>query len=133
MREQNLDQNVGIGTLGTIDLKKEELRTRNCEYQRQYRQRKRTQAAGDNIVTREQNVDHKRNGTLAIKFERQMQVQQQPEPLPSMQNNGDREYLLNTNNKIRQGFKFNIHVLISIHFCHHDICIIIYLLNYSRL
>jgi len=34
MREQNLDQNVGIGTLGTIDLKKEELRTRNCEYQR---------------------------------------------------------------------------------------------------
>ena len=107
----NASDVVGIGTLGTIDLKKEELRTRNRAYQRQYRERKRTQAAGDNIVTREQNVDHKRDGTLAKKFERQTQVRQQPEPLASMQNNGDKEYLLNTNNKIRQGFKHNIHGL----------------------
>jgi hypothetical protein len=43
----NASDVVGTGTLGTIDLKKEELRTRNREYQRQYRERKRTQAAGE--------------------------------------------------------------------------------------
>jgi len=120
----NASDVVGIGTLGTIDMKKEELRTRNREYQRQYRERKRTQAAGENIVTREQNVNQKRDGTLAKKFERQIQVRQQkqwpvlisnfPEPTASMQNNGDKEYLLNTNNKIRQGFKHNIHGLIVV-------------------
>jgi len=60
---------------------------------------------------REQNVDHKHDGTLAKKFERQMQVQQQPQPLASIKNNGDRKYFLNTNIKIRQGLNHKILVL----------------------
>ena len=90
---------VGIGTLRTIDQKKEELHARNREYQRRYGERKRNEAAGENM--REQNLNQKLQMQVGEKKQWPGLVTIFPEPSASIRINGDEANLLNTNEKIR--------------------------------
>jgi len=81
---------VGIGTLRNIDQKKEELR-----YQRRYGERKRNEAAGENM--REQNLNQKLQMQVGEKKQWPGFVNNFPEPSTSIRINGDEANLINTN------------------------------------